>query len=252
MIEIFINGKPVACKENQTVLEAARSNGIEIPHLCYHPALKPSGACRVCGVEATSPSGRQTVMLSCLLKVKPGLTVLTDSPMVNAHRQTAFERLIQLAPHARRIRDLAERYHVDLPPEPDECIRCRLCIRVCQEIVKAGALKMEKTPAGGRVVKGDGQCIGCGTCANICPTDVIQVTDKDNVRIVSIQGETIGRLPLARCEACGRMFATADFLTRVSHINPAHPDTKEHHNLCPGCIKLMSTRARTEKAHLKK
>ncbi|MBF6309335.1 2Fe-2S iron-sulfur cluster binding domain-containing protein, partial [Nocardia farcinica] len=58
MIEIFINGKSVACKENQTVLEAARSNGIEIPHLCYHPALKPSGACRVCGVEATSPSGR--------------------------------------------------------------------------------------------------------------------------------------------------------------------------------------------------
>ncbi len=38
----------------------------------------------------------------------------------------------------------------------------------------------------------------------------------------------------------------------VSHINPAHPDTKEHHNLCPGCIKLMSTRARTENAHLKK
>jgi ferredoxin len=118
--------------------------------------------------------------------------------------------------------------------------------------VKAGALKMEKTAAGGRVVKGDGQCIGCGTCANICPTDVIKVTDKDNVRIVSIQGETIGRLPLARCEACGRMFATADFLNRVSHINPDHPDTKEHHNLCPACIKLMSTRARTEKAHLKK
>jgi predicted molibdopterin-dependent oxidoreductase YjgC len=252
MIEISINGNPIACKEHQTVLEAARGNGIDIPHLCYHPALKPSGACRVCGVEVTSPTGRQTVMLSCLLKVKPGLTVLTDSPMVSAHRQTAFERLIQLAPHARRIRDLAERYQVDLPPEPDECIRCRLCIRVCHEIVKIGALKMEKTPAGGRVVKGDGQCIGCGTCANICPTDVIQVTDKDNVRTVSIQGETIGQLPLARCEACGRMFATADFLTRVSHIDPAHPDTKEHHNLCPGCIKLMSTRARTEQAHLKK
>ncbi len=192
MTEIFINGKPIACEENQTVLEAARHCGIDIPHLCYHPALKPSGACRVCGVEVTSPTGRQTVMLSCLLKVKPGLNVLTDSPMVNAHRQTAFERLIQLAPHARRIRDLAERYHVKLPPEPDECIRCRLCIRVCQEIVKAGALKMEKTAAGGRVGKGDGRCIGCGTCANICPTDVIQVTDKDSVRIVSIQGKSSG------------------------------------------------------------
>jgi bidirectional [NiFe] hydrogenase diaphorase subunit len=79
MIDIFIDEKPVACTEGQTVLEAARNNGIDIPHLCFHPALKPSGACRVCGVEVTSPTGRQTVMLSCVLKVKPGLKVITDS-----------------------------------------------------------------------------------------------------------------------------------------------------------------------------
>ncbi|MCA1785209.1 MAG: (2Fe-2S)-binding protein, partial [Desulfobacteraceae bacterium] len=218
MIEITINEQRVACTEGQTVLEAARSHNISIPHLCFHPALKPSGACRVCGVEVTSPTGRQTVMLSCVLKVKPGLKVLTDSPLVRSHRQTAFVRLFRMAPQAHRIRDLAHRYQVDLPPEPDGCIRCRLCIRVCQEIVKVGALKMEKTAAGGQVVKGDGQCIGCGTCANLCPTGVIQVTDHDGVRTVAIQDRIVGQLPLERCEACGRMYATADFLNRVSHI----------------------------------
>jgi len=252
MIEIFINNAAIPCTEDQTVLEAARKQGIDIPHLCYHPALKPSGACRICGVEVTSPTGRQTVMLSCVLKAKPGMEILTDSPLVRSHRQKAFVRLFRMAPQAHRIRDLAHRYQVDLPPEPDGCIRCRLCIRVCQEIVKAGALKMEKTAAGSQVTRGDGQCIGCGTCANLCPTGVIQVTDHDSVRTVAIQERTVGQLPLERCEACGRMYATSDFLNRVSHISPDHPDTKEHHSLCPACVKLMSTRAVTEKAHLKK
>ncbi|MCA1794463.1 MAG: 2Fe-2S iron-sulfur cluster-binding protein [Desulfotignum sp.] len=252
MIEIIINDRAVVCKEGQTVLEVAKSNDIDIPHLCFHPALKPSGACRVCGVEITSNTGRQTVMLSCLLKVKPGLNVVTDSPLVQTHRQNAFVRLYRMAPQAHRIRDMAHRYQVDLPPEPDGCIRCRLCIRVCQDIVKVGALKMEKTDSDVRVVKGNGQCVGCGTCANICPTGIIQVTDQDNVRTISIQDRIIGQLPLERCEGCGCMYATADFLNRVSHINPEHPDTKEHHHLCPACTKRMSTRATTEKAHIKK
>ncbi|MDZ7665687.1 MAG: 2Fe-2S iron-sulfur cluster-binding protein [Desulfotignum sp.] len=58
--------------KDQTVLEAARENNIGVPHLCFHPASKPSGACRICGVEVTSPTGRQAVMLSCVLKVKHG------------------------------------------------------------------------------------------------------------------------------------------------------------------------------------
>ncbi len=252
MIEILIDDRPVACEEGQTVLEVARKNGINIPHLCFHPALKPSGACRLCGVKVASPSGKQTVMLSCILQAKKGMRVETGSPQVRAHLEKAFQRLFQMAPQAERIRRLAKKYNISPPPEPDGCIRCRLCVRVCKEIVKARALKMEKTEDGSRVVQGAGQCIGCGTCANLCPNGVIRVTDEESVRTVSVQGRTVGQLPLERCGACGRMYATVDFLNRVDHISPDHPHTKDPHHLCPSCTKLMSSRALIEKEQIKK
>ncbi|NOX32830.1 MAG: 4Fe-4S dicluster domain-containing protein [Deltaproteobacteria bacterium] len=252
MINITIDDKKIAAKENQTILQVAKENKIKIPHLCFHPALKPSGSCKLCGVEVASPAGRQVVMLSCIIKVKEGLAVKTCSEHVKANREKAFNKLLQMAPDSARIRNLAKEYNVDIIPLPDGCIRCRLCIRVCSEIVKAKALKMEKTENGSRVVPRAGNCIGCGTCANLCPTNIIKVRDLDNVRTVSIKKELIGQLPLERCEGCGRMYATANFLRHVEKTTFAHPDTKEHHHLCPSCIKLMSNRAVTERERIKK
>ena len=254
MIDIRINDKTISCREGQTILAVARENGIDIPNLCYHPALKPSGACKLCGVEVSSPTGKQSVMLSCILKAKEGLVVNTDTPAVHEKREAAFAKLFQMAPDADRIRDLAEKWGVTPPPAPDGCVRCRLCVRVCHDIVKVRALAMEKTEHGSRVGRGEGTCIGCGTCANLCPTHAIKVEDHDNVRTVAIRGRLIGQLPLEECEACGRKYATVDFLARVSHVNVEHhhPDTKNHPHLCPSCAKLMSSRAVTEKEHIKK
>ncbi|MBA3010678.1 MAG: (2Fe-2S)-binding protein [Proteobacteria bacterium] len=252
MIDITMNGQKMVVRKNQTILQAARENGIKIPHLCFHPALKPSGACKLCGVEIGSPSGRKVVMLSCVLKVKENLEIQTESALVSAHREKAFNRLLQMAPDAFRIRSLAKEFGVPVTPPSDGCIRCRLCIRVCNEIVKASALKMGKHDGKSLVVAGKGQCIGCGTCANLCPTNFIQVKDKEGVRTISLKEEVIGQLLLERCEGCGKMYATANFLKHVAQSTLSHPDTKEHHCLCPSCIKLMSNRALTEGEHLKK
>jgi bidirectional [NiFe] hydrogenase diaphorase subunit len=252
MIDITIDDKTISAKENQTILQVARENKIKIPHLCFHPALKPSGSCNLCGVEVASPTGKQVVMLSCILKVKENLVVKTDSELVKINRQKAFSKLLQMAPDSSRIRNLAKEFGVSITPPPNGCIRCWLCIRVCNEIVKAKALKMVKTENGSRVVPNPGCCIGCGTCANLCPTQIIKVTDLDNVRTISIKEEIIGQLPLERCEGCGKMYATINFLKHVEEINLIHPDTKEHHNLCPACIKLMSNRAITERDRIKK
>ena len=252
MIDIIIDDKKICARENQTILQAAKENGIKIPHLCFHPALKPSGSCKLCGVEVASPTGKQVVMLSCILKVKENLKVKTNSELVKAKREKAFNKLLQMAPDSTRIRTLAKQFNVAVTPPPNGCIRCRLCIRVCNEIVKAKALKMVKTQTGSRVVPNPGCCIGCGTCANLCPTNIIKIVDQGNVRTVSIKQEIIGQLPLERCEGCGNMFATSNFLKHVEEVNLTHPDTKEHHKLCPSCIKLMSNRAITERERIKK
>ncbi|MCG8636502.1 MAG: 2Fe-2S iron-sulfur cluster-binding protein [Desulfobacterales bacterium] len=252
MIEISIDGNTIPAEEGSTILQVARDNKIPIPHLCYHPALKPSGSCKLCGVEVGSPSGKQVVMLSCILKVKEGLVIRTDSPLVAAHREKAFAKLLTLAPESQRIRDLADRFRVPVPPEPNGCIRCRLCVRVCNEIVKARAIKMVKTESGSKVVPGEGKCIGCGTCANLCPTKVMRITDRDNVRTVSIRNEVVSRLPLERCEACGNLYATSDFLAHVAKTTSPHPDTKVVHHLCTACAKMMSDRALTENERIRK
>ena len=250
MTTITIDGKAYEVEEGQTALEAARANQIEIPTLCYHPALKPSGSCKLCAVEVTGRSGRQIAMLSCILKVKDGLEIKTTGPIVAAARTKAFKRLLQLAPQSARLRQMAEAHGVDyLGPPPDGCLRCRLCVRVCKEIVGAGALKMKKVEGVSFVVPEPDRCIGCGTCANICPTDAIRVEDHENVRSVMIRDELIGKHPLERCEGCGRWFAPTRFMDYIHRRTEPHPHVKEEHAYCPTCAKLFSDRTRAVSEH---
>lgn len=252
MIEISINGRTMAVKDGDTVLKTALKHGIPIPHLCFHPALKPSGACRLCGVETGRDSGGKMVMLSCILKVKPGLEVRTESDLVTAHRQKAFDKLLSMAPDSVRIRELAEKFNVPVAPKPDGCIRCRLCVRVCNEIIGTRAIAMIKTETGSHVGPGDGSCIGCGTCANLCPTQFITVKDQDNVRTVSIGDRVLSRLPLERCEACGSRYATVQFLAHVDDKTGCHIHARQGHHFCPSCTQMMSSRTRMENEHLRK
>jgi predicted molibdopterin-dependent oxidoreductase YjgC len=243
MIRITIDGQEYEAKAGMTVLELAKANQIPIPTLCHHPALKPSGSCRLCAVEVPGrATGRQVTMLSCILRVKEGLVVKTRSEAVERARAKAFQNLLKMAPQAKRIIDMAKAHGVDPGPPPDGCVRCRLCIRVCKEIVGPGALKMEKRDGRNYVVPVEGRCVGCGTCANICPTDVILIKDSDNTRTISIREEIIGKHPLERCEGCGRMYATPRFLEHIHQRTALHPDTKVHHNYCPTCTKLFSDR----------
>ena len=247
MVMIKIDGKACEAKEDMTVLQVARENGIEIPTLCYHPALRPSGSCRLCSVEvAGRATGRKVAMLSCILKIKDGMEVQTDGDLVKRARKKAFQNLMHMAPQSETIAALARSYGIDPGPPADGCVRCRLCIRVCKEIVGPAALKMEKRDGTNYVVPIEGQCIGCGTCANICPTHVIRVEDKNSVRTISIRDEVIGQHPLERCEGCGKYFATPRFLNHIhDRTMDHHADVKTHHHYCPTCAKLFSDRVQS-------
>ena len=250
MITVVIDGTAYQAEEGQSALEVARANGINIPTLCYHPALKPSGACKLCAVEMTGRTGgRQIAMLSCILKVSDGLEIKTTGPVVDAARTKAFKNLLRMAPQSTRLRRMAAEYGVDLGPPPDGCLRCRLCIRVCKEIVGAGALKMVKIDGVPFVIPEPDRCIGCGTCANLCPTGAIRVEDNENVRSILIRDETIGKHPLERCQGCGRWFATVRFMDFIERRTAVHPHVKETHHYCPTCAKMFSDRTRAAVEH---
>lgn len=244
MVTMIVDGQAYQAEEGQTVLQVLRAHGVPLPTLCYHPALKPSGSCRLCAVEVAGKSGRPVAMLSCIMPVKDGLELKTTGEIVQVARTKAFRRLLQMAPQSKRIRDLAEQYGVDVGPPPDGCVRCRLCIRVCKEIIGAGALRMEKREGNDFVVPVEGACIGCGTCANICPTGAIGVCDSEGVRTISIRDEIIGIHAMERCQACGRPFATRKFVEYAEKHTHPHPDVKEHHRYCPTCAKLLADRVK--------
>ena len=87
MPTIFIDGRPVEADEDQTVMQAARAAGIEIPHFCWHPALSVPGNCRICMVEV---EGKGTD-IACNMPVKAGMKVFTNSEEVVTHRKAILQ-----------------------------------------------------------------------------------------------------------------------------------------------------------------
>ena len=164
-ITININEKHFEAEEGMTVLEVLKQNNIKVPTLCYHKALRPIGACKLCSVEVKGRTEKPRILLSCILKAKDGLEVRTEGPLVQKARENAMRNLLSRAPQAEILLRIAKQHNISTGPIPDGCLRCRLCIRVCKEVVGAGALKMEKREGMSLVVPTEALCIGCGTCA---------------------------------------------------------------------------------------
>jgi bidirectional [NiFe] hydrogenase diaphorase subunit len=105
-VTLTIDGRSVQAEAGQTVLDAARSAGVEIPTLCHHAQLQPYGGCRLCLVELRQGT-RSQLVASCGYFVKAGLEVLTNSPRVLRARKLVLELLLALMPTSAEIRRLA-------------------------------------------------------------------------------------------------------------------------------------------------
>ncbi|MCK4602771.1 MAG: (2Fe-2S)-binding protein, partial [Phycisphaerae bacterium] len=166
-VTLTIDGLEITADKGVTVLEAALNNGIYIPHLCYHPDLKPAGVCRLCMVEI---DGRG-LAISCETPVEEEMVVRTDSPEINKMRKITAELLIvnhdadYLACAKNitcKLQDVANHIGIDeerlkclRPPantfpidssnpffvrDPNRCILCGICVRTCEEVQGVSAI----------------------------------------------------------------------------------------------------------------
>ena len=201
MIQFNLNDKQCEVPEGTTILHAARESGIDIPTLCYHDKLEPYGGCRLCLVEVgvgASPD-RMNLLPSCTTKVENGQTVITDSDRVKKARKFVITLLLSRSPESKELQKIAadlglpmenkeslnlvEDYLLNQAKRTEEtnCIRCSLCVRVCMAIPKRFALSLAGRGIARKVTspfeKVSDTCIGCGSCAYVCPTKTITIEE---------------------------------------------------------------------------
>ena len=209
-MNILIDGKACSCEKGEVLLKVAERNGIRIPTLCYHEGLGCTGACRVCIVEVVQQE-RSKVVISCAYLVEEGIEVFTNSDKIIRKRGVVFTLLARLAPDAKVIEEIAEFAGVDIPrlsPKANggTCVLCGRCTLACNLMGSGAIAKMDRgiekrvdTPYG----ELSEECIGCTSCAHVCPTNTIAYEEKG--ARVSIWGRTF---VLKRCESCGLPIST--------------------------------------------
>jgi bidirectional [NiFe] hydrogenase diaphorase subunit len=221
MINLTIDNKKIEAEVGQTILEAARENGIVIPTLCSNEALEPSGACRMCVVEVKH--GKRTrIVTSCLYPVAEGLTVETKSERVLDVRSLVLQLLLARCPESVQLKEMAAEMGVEAEPRftPDKdstrCILCRMCVRTCEKVVGVSAIGFSYRGTEKNVCtpfqEDSVSCIGCGACAYICPTGHIEMETTESGDTRTIWGRTF---TMATCKVCGRYFAPEDQLKYI-------------------------------------
>lgn len=195
MIELTINGKKSEFEEGKTLLECIESTGIKIPTLCYHKALAPYGACRLCLVEV-SQNGRATIQASCTYPATNNLIVNTNTDRVIKTRKVMIELLLARCPDSEAIQKIAEEYGVKetrFKKKNEDCFLCGLCVRMCHERMGISAISFANRGSKRKVCPPfdatSDVCQTCGTCVFICPTERIKFEEVSKNKPVPILNE---------------------------------------------------------------
>lgn len=208
MVNIKINNMPLSVPKGISILEAARTAGIEIPTLCYLKKINEIGACRICMVEV---KGARSLVTACVYPVNEGMEIFTNTERVRKSRKTTLELI--LSTHDRKclscirsgtceLQQLCKEFGVDdegrfdganpvheyddsaihMIRDNGKCILCRRCVAACQaqhiSVIGANARGFD-THIGSAFEKplDSVACVSCGQCIVNCPTGAIYEKD---------------------------------------------------------------------------
>ncbi len=229
VVDLLIDGQQVKAFEGDSVLDAARRAGIEIPTLCHLDGLSEVGSCRLCVVEIAE---RRGLPPACATRVTPEMVVQTDTQRLRAHRRMVVEMLFAERNHVCSVcvangncelQDLAydvgmdhvrlpylfpacdaDASHRDFIQDDNRCILCTRCVRVCDEIEGAHTWDVLGRGVNAQVITDLNQpwgesetCTGCGKCIHVCPTGALVEKGK-SVQEMSKQRQFLPYLTLMR------------------------------------------------------
>ena len=233
-LTITIDGRECSCEKGEYLYDIARRNDIWIPVLCRHDAFEDHRACcRICIVEVEI-RGRRKVVTSCVYPVEEECAVYTASEKILEERAVIMALLAHRAPESGRMAEMNKfmgRPGFDrlVSVDGEKCILCGLCVQACNSLgtgaistVLRGTEKRVDTPYGNP----SAFCVGCLSCANVCPTDAIAYTQTDTTRTIWNR-----EFDLVFCAECGELMGTAE------SVRHAVGDGAEAPATCDSCRK---------------
>ena len=228
-ISIFLNGNKVTVQKDLTILEASSKNMVDIPTICWSEHLEPANACRLCVVEV---EGSKTLVPSCSRRVESGMNILTESPRVRASRRMILEFLATTndLSQAPEIVTLFDDYGVDIdryerPTRISEevriqdelyirdyskCVLCYKCVDACGEqaqntfaIAFSGRGFDTQVSTEFDVGLPESNCVYCGNCVAVCPTNALQFKTEFDLRDASNWRPEDQTVTTTVCSYCG-------------------------------------------------
>ena len=198
-ITFSLNGRDVSGLKGEPIIEVARREGIEIPHLCYKPGLDAVGNCRACVVEI---AGERTLAPSCCRAATPGMKVTTDSERALKSQKLVLELLQSDMPEAdytrhnevdqwsaklglgkprfaARAQPAQDTSHPAIAVNLDACIQCTRCLRACRDEQVNDVIGLAFRGDHAKIVfdmddpMGASTCVACGECVQACPTGAL-------------------------------------------------------------------------------
>jgi formate dehydrogenase major subunit len=232
-VNFTLNQQAVTAFSGESILNAAKRHGVDIPHLCHQEGLRPDGNCRACVVEI---DGERTLAPSCCRQVTAGMTVQSNSARAVKSQQMVVEMLLSDMPDVgykwseqdesqqhgelsawaahlavsvrpalkalRREQPRADVSHPAMAVNLDACIQCNRCVRACRESQVNDVIGYALRGAHSEIVfdlddpMGDSTCVACGECVQACPTGALMPKTQIGSQMVDKKVDSV-------CPFCG-------------------------------------------------